>query len=377
MYFDKATLAQILAVTHDPRHIDLRRIAVMDTLVGVFSAIHAVNKGLELVDGRRFPAYHDIDVGEPIYIVAAPRSGTTFFHRLMSLDPTFATFTLFQTIFPSITASEVAEKVMASRGPISKITDKVTNTIDEGSFGGWEGMHDTGLDQDEEDEAIWALFLATPAVLLLLPFPERFEHLRFVDRLPDEKKQRIVDGYRECLQRRLHRHPGKTLLMKNVLLPGRYELVTRAAPRARFVHIVRHPYEAIASSLSLFTLPWTVMAREAYGPTEKTLDFANLLIDYYRFFYERERESLARADGRFVSLQYRDLVAEPLTSLKKVYSSFDLPFDAGLESRFGAELSKSADFKSTHDYSLEGFGLTREYIAERLGDVMDYYGFER
>lgn len=377
MYFDKATLAQILAVTHDPRHLDVRRIAIMDTLVGVFSAVHAVNAGLEFVDGARFPNYQDIDVGEPIYIVAAPRSGTTFFHRLMSLDPTFATFTLFQTIFPSITASEVADRVMNSRGPISTITDKVTNKIDEGSFGGWEGIHDTGLDHDEEDEAIWALFLATPAVLLLLPFPERFEHLRFVDRLPQWKKEKIVEGYRECLQRRLHRHPGKTLLMKNVLLPGRYELVTRAAPRARFVHIVRHPYEAIASSLSLFTLPWTVMARDAYGPTRETLDLANLLIDYYRFFYERECESLARDDGRFVSLQYRDLVANPKANLKKVYDGFGLAFGADLEARFDVELAKAADFKSTHDYSLEGFGLTREYIADRLGDVMDHYGFER
>lgn len=377
MYFDKATLGRILTVTHDPRHFEFRRAAVMDSLVAIFGSVHVVNGALEVVDRIRHRHYEDIDVGEPIYIVAAPRSGTTFLHRLMSLDPEFATFTLFQTIFPSITASELADRVVRSRGPISKISDAVQNTIDEGSFGGWEGIHDTGLDHDEEDEAIWALFLATPAVLLLLPFPERFEHLRFVDRLPEWKKERIVADYRACLQRRLYRRPGKTLLMKNVLLPGRYDLVTRAAPRSRFVHIVRHPYEVIASSLSLFTMPWTIMAPKMHGPTETTRDFADLLIDYYRFFYEKERASEAAGDGRFVSMTYRDLVGDPLGQLRRVYSKFGLPFTPELEASFRAELSRQSDFKSGHDYSLEEYGLTPSYIAERLGDVMDYYGFER
>lgn len=377
MYFDKATLGDILLATHDPKTFDLRRAAIMDSLVGLFSGVHAVNSALEVVDRLRHPEYEDVDVGEPIYIVAAPRSGTTFFHRLMSLDPRFTTFTLYQTIFPSITASELADRVISSRGPLKKLADGVTDRIDEGSFGGWEGVHDTGLDHDEEDEAIWALGLATPAIMFLLPFPERFEHLGFVDRLPEWKKEKLAAEYHACLQRRLFRHPGKTLLMKNVLLPGRYDIVNRAAPRARYVHLVRHPYEVIASSISLFTMPWTVMAPDVYGPSEPTRHLADLFIDYYRFFYDRERESLANGDDRFLSIRYRDLVSDPLSHLKKVYTRFDLPWSSELEASFRSELSKQSDFKSSHEYSLEEYGLTREYVADRLGDVMDHYGFER
>lgn len=376
MYVDLETFRQILATTHDPKHFNLKRAAIMDSLVGVFSLVHALNAAGEALDEVRHPEFHDVDVGEPIYIVAAPRSGTTFFHRLMSLDPRFTTFTLYQTIFSTITASEIIDRAMRM-GPFARLTGMMQNAIDESSFGGWEGVHETGLGSDEEDEAIWALTLSTPAVMLLLPFPERFEHLRFVDRLPEAKKAKLVETYRAALQRRLFRHPGKTLLMKNVLLPGRYEIVTRAAPKARFVHLVRHPYEVLPSSLSMFTMPWEVMAPEVHGATPTTRDFADLLIDYYRFFYEREIESKARGDGRFVSIRYRELVADPMSHLARVYTQFELPWSRSLENTFRAELDRQAAYKSGHAYSLEQFGLTREYVAERLGDVMDYYGFER
>lgn len=376
MYFDAATLGRIITVANDPRRFNVKRALLMDTLLSLFGAVHAANLVGERLDEVRHPEYASVDVGKPIYIVAAPRSGTTFLHRLMSLDPRFATFTLYQTIFPTISASELADRVMTSGGMLAKLVTGLQSSIDQ-SFDGWEGVHDTGLGSDEEDEALWTLGMATPAILLLLPFPEAFEHVRYVDRLPEEKKRKLVANYRLALQRRLFRHPGKTLLMKNVLLPGRFELVMRAAPDARFVHIVRHPYEVIASALSLFTLPWTVLAPEVYGPSETTRDFADLMIEYYRFFYDREREADAIGDERFVSMRYGDLVADPMAQLSRIYARFELPLSDTVKQSFRAELARQSEFKSVHNYSLEQFGLTREYIAAKLGDVMDHYGFER
>lgn len=376
MYFDAATLGRIIAVANDPRHFQLRRALVMDGLVHVFGALHALNFVGETIDEIRHADYRDIDVGSPIYIVAAPRSGTTFLHRLMSHDPRFATFTLYQTIFSTITASEIADRVMTSGGLLAKLSSLAQGAIDQ-TFGGWEGVHDTGLGSDEEDEAIWTLTMATPAVLLLLPDADAFDHLRFIDRLPEAKKKKLVATYRAALQRRLHRHPGKTLLLKNVLLPGRFEIVTRAAPGARFVHIVRHPYEVIPSSLSLFTLPWTVTAPEAYGATEQTRRFADLMIEYYRFFYDREREAAATGDQRFISVRYRDLVTDPMAQLARIYTQYELPWNRGLEARFQKELRGQEQYRSGHSYSLEQFGLTKQYVADKLGDVMDHYGFER
>lgn len=377
MYFDPATLSRLVRVVHDPRTFSARRMALMDSLFVVFGVFHTVNAVGELLDDLRHPAYRDVDVGAPIYIVAAPRSGTTFVHRLMSRDPAFSSFKLYETIFPTITAHDLAARALARGGLVSRALDRVKDAIDQKTFSGWDGMHDTGLDQDEEDEAVWALALATPAVLLLMPFPERFEHLRFIDRLPEAKTAALVRMYRGVLQRHLYRHPGTTLLMKNVLLPGRFEVVTRAAPGARFVHIVRHPYEALASMLSLFTLPWSVLAPDVHGDSEQSRDLANLMIDYYRFLYDEELRRSRCADPSFVVIRYPDLLADPMRELRRVYDVFALGWSPELETRFCAELARQAGYASSHAYTLEEFGLTRAYVTERLGDVMDHYGFAR
>jgi hypothetical protein len=34
------------------------------------------------------------------------------------------------------------------------------------------------------------------------------------------------------------------------------------------------------------------------------------------------------------------------------------------------------DYESRHGYTLEEFGMSKAWIRERLGDVMDSYGFD-
>lgn len=376
MYFDADTFRRLIEVVHSPSTFGLRRLLLMDTMVGVFSSVHALNALGEAVDAVRDPEYANVDVGSPIYIVAAPRSGTTFLHRLMSLDDQFTTFKLYETIFPTISAAKTIEHVTRSGGPLARLGAKVQRTIDERSFGGWEGIHDTGLDKDEEDEAIWALMMATPALLILLPFPERFPGVRFVDHLPEAKREKLAATYEACLKRKLYRNPGKTLLMKSVFLPSRYDLVTRAAPNARFIHIVRHPYEALASTLSLFTMPWGVLAPELHGSSEATRKFADIMIDYYRFLYETERASKGTS-RQFYVIKYQDLVNAPLVKLRAVYERFGLTWSKAIERGYSLELEEQSEFRSTHSYSLEQYGLSESYVDERLGDVMDFYGFAR
>jgi len=42
-----------------------------------------------------------------------------------------------------------------------------------------------------------------------------------------------------------------------------------------------------------------------------------------------------------------------------------------------AATQKQREFKSTHQYTLEEFGLSKEWIQEEIGDVLDFYALER
>lgn len=55
-----------------------------------------------LLDRIFVKSYSSTVIDKPIFILANPRSGTTFLHRLMSIDPQFETPKMYQTIWPSV-----------------------------------------------------------------------------------------------------------------------------------------------------------------------------------------------------------------------------------------------------------------------------------
>jgi omega-hydroxy-beta-dihydromenaquinone-9 sulfotransferase len=377
MYSDFETMMTMLKVANSPATFNIRRTFFADSLVAATLLFNATNRVVERIDDSLYPAQHEQSLGKPVFIVAAPRSGTTFLHRLMSRDPQFTTFKLVQTFFPTISGYRAIDAVKRLNEAVGGAFSRVRRAVDKEYFGAWEGLHDTGLNQDEEDEALWALAFATPAIWLVLPFPERFAHLRFVDRLPAEKREKLVAHYRGCVQRHLFAHPGKTLLGKNVLMPGRFDIVTRALPEARFIHILRHPYEAVPSTLSLFTVPWRWHSPGLRLDGSEARALAQLTIDYYKFLHQKQLESDRAGDHRFFSLTYPSLLADPVARIGEIYERFELHMTPPLEAQLRRDVEQQRKFKSEHTYSLEQFGLTREYVYSELSELFDYYGFER
>jgi hypothetical protein len=45
--------------------------------------------------------------------------------------------------------------------------------------------------------------------------------------------------------------------------------------------------------------------------------------------------------------------------------------------RLALATQRQREFKSRHEYTLEEFGLSREWIQQELGAVLDYYGLPR
>lgn len=377
MYSDYETMWKMLRVANSPSTFAPKRALFADSLIAATLLVGALDRLGERVDGALYPSYRSQPLGKPVFIVATPRSGTTFLHRLMSNDPQFTTFKLLQTFFPTITGYRALDAVRRTNGSLGALLGHLRSAADRSYFGAWEGLHDTGLSQDEEDEALWALAFATPAIWLVLPFPERFQHLRFIDRMPPEKRAKLVAHYRGCVQRHLFTHPGKTLLGKNVLLPGRFEIVTQALPNARFIHVLRHPYEAIPSTLSLFTIPWRWHSPDIAINGSESRALAQLILDYYKFLHRRRIESDRAGDNRFFSVSYRDLLADPVARICEIYERFDLNMTPELLARLNSELEQHRKFKSDHQYSLEQFGLSKEYVYNELAEVFDYYGFAR
>ena len=160
---------------------------------------------------------------------------------------------------------------------------------------------------------------------------------------------------------------------KNVFLTGRLRSVLETFPDARFVHMVRHPFEEIPSFLSMFTAVWKAHSPDIPLDSPQARQFARVPIDYYKDMLEH-LDSFA--EDRILTVRYDELVTEPRAVVERIYEHFGIPIEASFRERLEAATAKSRTYKSSHKYSLEQYGLDEKELYRDLEAVFARYGFE-
>lgn len=373
MYLHLPTLRKILRTTFSERHFHPLHATYVVVLLTLFFVLRAVVWIARLVDRVAVPSYRNQAVDEPIYITGNPRSGTTFLHRLMGSDGQFTYTTLAETIFPAIVFYRLFAATRALDRRLGNPLARSVAWVGRTAFRGWEGIHKTRLEEAEEDEQLFIYALLSPVLALLFPFFDPLDAAAHVDDQPERVRQRLMAYYRDCLKRHLYATgPDKTLLTKNTTMTGRLQSTLDAFPDARIVHVVRHPYDAIPSFLSMYEPPWTTFVPQTQQDRRAHRRLAALYCQYYR-------DRLALRDqlpaDRYVEVRYEELTAHPQATVERIYEAFDLPMSTAFSRTLREEAEKARQYSSSHDYSLADYGLSRAWIDEQLGDAVDAYGF--
>lgn len=373
--FDWAMLGKLLRSSFSPKYFSLRHALISTTFLLLILLFMLLILPLRLLDSLLFPGWSKTQVRAPIYILATPRSGTTFLHRMLCADAQFSWIKLYHTIFPSVLLYKLFAALGVLDRKIGSPLQRLLGLLEGQAFKGWEGIHATGLSKSEEDEQYWVYTLMTPASTLLFPWLKETPEVGFVDRLPEPKRQKLGRYYLQNLQRHAYASGSQyTLLAKNALAIGRLRTQMEVTPDMRVVHLVRHPYEAIASMISMFTAPWKAHSPDKVADPEYTGQIANLLIEYYRYMLQLKQEL---PPERYIEVRYEDLIAEPKAVVERIYQQFKLPMTVEYQQWLEAEVNKSRSYKSSHSYSLQDFGLNEAQIAEQAADLFEHYGFTR
>jgi hypothetical protein len=231
-----------------------------------------------------------------------------------------------------------------------------------------------GIDKAEEDEATFALAFQTPAINLFVPYPEELEQLNFFDLQPKEDRRRFMQFYREVVQRHLFANgPDKTFINKNVFFGARIRSVLEEFPDAIFVYMIRHPYEALPSFLNMWRDKWKVHSPEIDDESPQAKALVKLAFDYYRYALACRRHV---PRNQFHVVSYDDLVADPRGTVERIYDKLGFEISPAFAQELDAATSKQRFYESTHEYSLEQFGLTKREVYEALRDVFDEFGFD-
>src|SRR4051812_9589016 len=122
------------------------------------------------LDRLAYPALRKTPIPPPLFVIATPRSGTTFLHHLLALDDErFVGFKLYQTIAPALLLERAIGLVRELDGRPGGGLGRLLDALDRRMFSAWDGIHKVGLRADEEDETLFVYSLVSPALSLLFP----------------------------------------------------------------------------------------------------------------------------------------------------------------------------------------------------------------
>jgi omega-hydroxy-beta-dihydromenaquinone-9 sulfotransferase len=376
MYFNLPLFLRALRLSLFAQPFRLRRWAY----VFFFTALFLAFLGLVIL-GRALDhllcwRFRKQPLREPVFIIAPPRSGTTLTQKLLSLDADrFVNLKMYQTIFPAVVFQRGFNGLARLDCVLGRPGERILGWCEKKWFGGWDNQHKMRLNQPEEDDALFLYAFASEAVYLLFPYVEQLWEAGFLDALPPAKRRKLMRYYRSCLQRHLYANgPDKTLLSKATQSCGTLESLQEEFPDGRFITIIRHPYQTLPSHVSLFVPVWQAHSPEITKDGEISRAYSRQAIEWYKHLFKFR----TRIDpARYHCIDYRDLVRNPRAAIEQVYAHFGWPMSDALRTRLDEATQRQEKFKSKHEYTLEEYGLSKEWIQRELGDLLHHYELER
>lgn len=306
---------------------------------------------------RRAIASQQLDAG-PIFVIGHWRSGTTLLHNLLSQDPRFGWMTFVQAGMPL----DCTGKFKAARWFIRMAMPK-TRRMDDVAI---------GLDTPQEEEI--ALANMNPLSFFnAFYFPRNLmKHYReavLFDGASEPQIDKFAASYRYLVKKFSSINDGKLMLFKNPANTGRIAFLKDLFPNAKFIHIVRNPYEVYASMQKL----WPTLFRAFSMHPYQEIDTHPSTLEIYQSLMKKflaEQPSLP--DDDFIELRFEDIERNPIAELTKVYQKFSLPDrDASLEK-----------IRSYSD-SLKGYRRSRyqlpqatlDEVGERWKFALDHWSY--
>ena len=374
MYLNLGLTAKALYLSYLGRPFQLRRWVIVTFFLSIlicFWVVVAIGRALDHI---LYPEFRRQKIRQPVFIIAPPRSGTTFLQKLLAKNRgTFAPVLMYQTIFPSITIQKIIQSVaLASRQKGGLLFD-ISSWIERHCFGGWDGMHKMRFAEPEEDDGYFVYTFVTEAIYLLFPFVRALWGAGFADDLPPRQRRRLMRYYRSCLQRHLYLNgPEKILLSKATQLSGSIDSLKLEFPDARIVNILRNPVESIPSHISVFYTVWNWVDPSIGKKSRESLEYAELAAAW---FLHLEKNDITSRSENYLRIFYTDLVRHPDRAARSIYRHFGIPLTPSATRRIQKEAKRALEYKSSHQYTLEEYGLSSAWIKREVGGIMKRYDF--
>ncbi len=333
-----------------PQHLHT---AAIDTAVSLFNTTLGALE--HLIYGRKI-ASTEINP-QPLFILGHWRSGTTLLHDLICLDPRYAGPTVYQCCSPHhfLLSETVLPRLLWFLMPDKRPVDEMG--ID------WNATF-------EDEFALCLLGARSPYETIAFPNSRTLgPDMLNPDGLTAAEAGEWHAIFVHFLKKLTLRHGGRRLVLKSPPHTCRIRVLLELFPHARFVHIVRNPYDVFPSTKHLWrTLHKTQGLQNPDNDPTDEMVLSTLL--HVHECLERNRSLIPT--GQFHQLRYEDLVGNPGREMRQMYEHLQIgAFDKSAS-------SVETYFADRATYTTNRYHLTdaqRHAIGLRAGRVIDQYGY--
>lgn len=363
----------VRTVTSSFRQFGPRQTALQLGLLGVL----VTGRGTLALDDIFHRAYRDVRVERPCFIIGAPRSGTTFFHRLLTQTDEFPHWQTWELILPSLTARKLLRPLVPKVVELLGRGFKDDSTLFEGNG------HETTITSIEEEEALFLLRLDTQFVNLFTPVAfdaEDLPEIVYNDEQPRDRRLASGRFFEGCLKRQIHLTGRTQVLAKMPYSTMRVRTLLEVFPDARFVYLVRSPFETLPSHMTLHR----GFFEQRYGieniPPETLARYWQRRYRYnvalYRYFHDVMTEGGVPGD-QVLTIRFPELLDDLQDVFRRLLDFTGFTVSDDLRRRVAERAARQRHYSARHqNLDLESFGIDREQVLADLGFVFDEYGFD-
>lgn len=295
---------------------------------------------------------------DPIFIIGHWRTGTTLLHQLLNLDPNLAAPTLFQVAEPEgfICSYRYYLPVFATFVADNRPMDNVR----------------IGMNEPQEDEyAMYRITGFSPIERLVFPKDRNYFILDNECFLPaDEKEKEEWGGKLHSYFRKLHFFHGKTIVSKNPFNSFRIKELATLFPNARFIHIVRHPYEVVPSTIHMWKI---VHAQNRLNRKGADPELENVAMGLEKLLTRIEMDKALIPCENFYEMRFEELEADPVGECRKIYERFRMPFDEGLSQKIHSFSGSLKNYRK-NEFRVEDH--EKEMIRKHLDKHMQKFKYK-
>jgi hypothetical protein len=315
---------------------------------------------------RRHPKIRNEVIERPIFLIGAPRTGTTIAHYLLSQDDRFRYPITWECdeLHPPLNPA-----TMRSDPRIKRSEKQIRRTLSLAP--NFEAAHPLGAWEAQECALLHAYAFHSETFHVMFNCQGYDRWLAEQDRTWVYEEQKLLLQYMQSGGLR----PKQSWLLKTPPHMDNIDKLLKVFPDARLVTTYREPTEVIASACSL--------SGAVLGMVQDNVDWH----DHGRHIVWRTSRMLARnvelrrqyADRRdqFIDFAMGRIVREPLPCVEEIYRHFDIELaDATCQKMRRFMDDRALAKRKPHVYHAEDYGLDIEELWPQLQYYRDFYGIE-